>query len=125
VFSQERGIYTPSPVLAELLFHMPGALSVAESDPLHSRYPCNIIGVSADLSTYSSSCTFEVKVNGTVVSTITMSGASTGLVNVSGNPPLVAYTDLVTVACTSAGSGNEGLVVHVELGVTVGLIAGP
>ena len=104
---------------------MPGGLSSAESDPLHARYPCNIIGVSADLGTYAASCVFTVKVNGTVVATVTMTSASTGLLTVSGNPPLVAYTDLVTVDCTSPGSGNEGLVVHVELGVTVGGNPGP
>lgn len=126
VYSQAQGGYAPSPVLAELLFHMPGSLTLATSDPLHARYPCNIIGVSADLTTWGSGGTFEVLVNGTVVATITMGGTSTGLVAVSGNPGLVPYTDLVQVKCTSLGTGNTGLVVHVELGVVVsGYAAGP
>ena len=126
VYSQDQGGYAPSPVLAELLFHMPGDLSVATSDPLHARYPCNIIAVSADLSTFGSDCIFKVLVNGTVVATVTMTSASTGLIPVGSYPALAPYTDLVAVECTSIGSGNSGLVVHVELGVvTGGVTPGP
>jgi hypothetical protein len=126
VYSQTQGAYVPSPVLAELLFHMPSDLSVATSDPLHARYSCNILAVSADLTTFASSVVFEVLVNGTSVASVTMTSASTGLVPVAGFPALVPYTDLVTVACTSPGAGNQGLVVHVELGVVVsGITAGP
>ena len=125
VYSQMVGGYWPSPVLAELLFHMPDALSVATSDPLHARYACNIIGVAADLATFSSDMTFEVLVNGLAVATVTMTSAASGLVVVGGSPALVPYTDLVTVATTSVGTGNLGLVVHVELGVTVSGDPGP
>lgn len=115
--SVPTGAYQPSPVLATLLFNMPGALSLATSDPMHSRYQSNIVGVSADLTTFSNDVTFEVLVNGSVISTVTMTSATSGLVNVAAHTPLNRYTDLVTVQTTSIGSGNLGLVVHVELAV--------
>jgi hypothetical protein len=115
--SVPTGAYQPSPVLATLLFNMPGALSLATSDPMHSRYQSNVVGVSADLTTYSTNVTFEVLVNGAVVSTVTMTSATSGLINIAAHTPLNPYTDLVTVQTTSIGSGNLGLVVHVELAV--------
>ena len=124
VYSEAQGGFVPSPVLATLLFHLPGGLIVATSDPLHARYSCDIIGISADLGTFSSDCTFVVYVNGSPVYTVGMTSVSTGLIIVSPTP-LAPYTDLVTVACTDAGTGNSGLVVNVELGVVTGSTAGP
>lgn len=111
------GSYQPSPVLATLLFNMPGALTLATSDPMHSRYVANIVGVAADLTTFASDVTFEVLVNGSSIQTVTMTGAATGLVPITAHTPLNPYTDLVTVQTTDIGTDNLGLVVHVELAV--------
>jgi hypothetical protein len=109
--------YVPAPVLATLVFNMTGDLTLATSDPMHSRWVANIFGVAADLTTYASPVTFEVLVNGTVVSTVTMTSDSTGLVEIPAHTPLHPYTDRVTVQTTDIGAGNKGLVVHVELAV--------
>lgn len=73
--------------------------------------------VAADLTTYASDVTFDVLVNGVVISTVTMTSAATGLVAIPVHTPLHPYTDLATVQTASIGSGNKGLVVHVELAV--------
>lgn len=116
---QATGAFQPSPVLASMVFTMPGALTAAESPPFHARYICNIVGISADLATFASDVEFTLAINGTVIQTVTMTSASTGFIDVTGENALHAYTDLVTITTTSIGSGNEGLVVHVELAVDV------
>jgi len=124
VYSEPQGMFVPSPVLAELPFHMPGPLSLATSPPLHARYACSITGIAADLGVFSTDVEFEVLVNGTMVYTINQTSQSTGLIPVAPTA-LVAYTDLITVQTTSIGTGNSDLVVHVELGVVVGTTPGP
>jgi hypothetical protein len=109
--------YVPAPVMASLLFNMTGDLTLATSDPMHSRWVANVFGVAADLTTFASDVTFDVLLNGVVISTVTMTSASSGLVEIPAHPPLHPYTDLVTVQTTSIGAGNKGLVVHVELAV--------
>jgi hypothetical protein len=122
-WDQASGGYMPSPVLATLLFNMPGALTLSTSDPLHSRWPCNITGLAADLNVFGSDVTFKLLVNGSTVATETMTGAAIGLIPVSGSPALRAYLDLVQVETTVIGTGNIGLVVHVELAVDVANLA--
>lgn len=122
VFDQAEGIFKPSPVMATLLFSMPGALVTGISDPMHARYPCNIVAISADLSTFTGVVDVDLLVNGTVIHSLAIPSSSTGLVSVT-STPLAAYTDLVTVQTTSVGSGNMGLVVHVELSVDVANLA--
>lgn len=112
------GQFQPQVVLATLLFHMPGSLTTATSPPLHSRYIANIVGVSADLGFFDSDVTFDILVNGSSIATILVTEASTGYLEVA-STPLNPYTDLVTIETTSIGTGNEELVVHVELSVDV------
>jgi hypothetical protein len=123
VWSTEDGNFQPSPVLAEMTFNMPGPLVLSTSDPVHARYPCNVVSASADLTTFSSDVTFELLINGTVIQSFTMTSASTGSVVVPTNNALHSYSDLVTVATTSIGTGNVGLVVHIELAVDVDNLA--
>jgi hypothetical protein len=111
----------PTPVLATALFHMFGALTAATSPPWHARYGCTIVGIAADLGTFGlgEGVTFEVQVNGTTISTITLASTSSGHTAVSPPVAIKAYTDLVTVVTTAIGSGSADLVVHVELGSVV------
>jgi hypothetical protein len=99
--------YVPALVLASPVFNMTGDLTLATSDPMHSRWESNVFGVAADLTTYASDVTIEVLVNGTVISTVTMTSESSGLVEIPVPPPLHPYTDLVTVQTTSIGTGNQ------------------
>ena len=122
-FQQEFGGYLPIPNLSTLLFNMPGSLSLAESDPVHARWPCNITGVAADLSVFSSDVSFDLLVNGSVVQSFTLTSAASGFVAVTGSPALRAYLDLVQVETTSVGTGNSGLVVHIELAVDIANLA--
>ena len=125
VYSSNTGDYVPSPVLASMMFHLPGPIAVATSDPQHARYLCNVLAVSADFGTWGGGTTFVVYKNGSPIATVTPGSQSTGLIAVSGTPILVPYTDLITVATTAAGAGDSGLVVHVELGLVAANEPGP
>lgn len=114
------GTFQPSPVLATMLFHQPGSLVAATSDPFHARYACNIVGVAADLATYGSGdVVFDILVNGSSIQTVTMTSDATGFIPVTSHTALNPYTDLVAIETTGVGSGSSGLVVHVELAVDV------
>jgi hypothetical protein len=115
------GSFQPSPVLATMLFAMPGALTLATSDPMHARYDCNIVGFAADLTMFGSAFDVLVTVTGphAATQTVNVSANPLGFVPVSAPMPLQAYQDQVTVETTSIGSGNAGLVFHVELAVDV------
>ena len=128
-FDTNSGTYVPSPNLASLIFHMPGTLSIATSPPHHARYDCYIVGISADIGTLNLGdvITFELLINGTAVATLSADTEAGGFQPI--NPPiaLAAYSDLVTLATTSAGASGASadLVVHVELGSYVSGHIGP
>lgn len=117
-FSGQAGSYQPAPNYAEFIFHLQGSLTSTESPPYHSRWASQIVGVSADLGTFTDDVTWEVLVNGTPVITITQTAQSTGQI-AAGPVQIAAYTDLVTIQVTDTGSGNSDLVVHVEYGSVV------
>jgi hypothetical protein len=114
VFDQTSGLYTPRVNDPSLLFTMSGVLVAKTSDPMHARYPSSIVGVSADLSVFSSSVTFEVLVNGSPIVSVSMSSTSTGFLSITPRS-LTPYTDLVTVETVTVDGVSAGLVVHVEI----------
>lgn len=116
----------------EAVFDYVGTVTASTSPPWHARFGTSIASVSADLGTFGSTLTFQVLVTGvalqvtvstTLVDTVTMTGAHLGSialvapVTAPTTALLTPYTSLVTVEVVTAGSGNENLVVHVELTV--------
>jgi hypothetical protein len=116
------GGFWPRPTFAEATFHLQGALSLASSPPWHSRFPCAPVAVAADLGAFDTGpVEFNLLYNGTVLQSFSFDAASSGRMLVTTVQQLVPYTDLLTIVTTDIGESNSDLVIHVELGVTVGL----
>ncbi len=108
-----------NPNLSTLLFQWrssDGDLASGVSDPHHSRWQATIIGAAIDVATFSSNFTIVVYVNGVAVpglDSCNMTGSAAQFL--CAPLPIRPYSDLVTVDATSPGTGNLGVVVHVEL----------
>ena len=114
VLIDTRGIVTP-PVFAETIFNYVGTVAVGASPPWSSRRTTNIVAVRANLGTFGTKLTFELKVGTTVVKTVTMAAKDLLPLAVTPVKPIKAYKTLVSIDVTSAGTGNANLVVYVQM----------
>ena len=110
--------FIPLPYGPELLFQWPtwaGALRAEESDQHHTTQPYTVLASHIITKTYSTPFTATVYVNGThAIQTCTVTGPNQRFLT---TPRLLTpYTDLVTILPSSPGTGNKGIMWHLELG---------
>lgn len=107
------------PQLPTITFHFPSAtgdLVAGDSDSTHVRQPLTIVGGFVNVTTFTTPFTIVTSVNGTPVITANITQANQSFIcDNKGGVPLVPYTDLVSVNATIPGTGNQGVVWHVEL----------
>lgn len=130
VLDDVQGAYFPSPVLGILKFHMVGALSVAMSPPQWSRYPTNVIGLSASIESdnlaQQPELQIELNINGDPVLRFQWTSVGTMIHRDVGPFPVGAFNaGRIRVATLNQLSGLSDLIIDVELGSVVAGSVGP
>jgi len=116
----ETGAGQGLPIMGEVTFHFPtgaGALVSGVSDSRTVRFPCTVASAVIDVTTFTNAFTIVVLKNGTTIPGLTcaISAAGHGQRFLCNPTPLVPYVDTLAVNATSPGTGNLGVLVHVEL----------
>ena len=116
------GLGGPNPNLSSIIFHFPswaGAFTSTMSDATTVRWACSLVQVIIDgPTTFGGDFDLTIYKNGTVIPAfdpIAITGAAFGQAFPCNAVPFIPNADFLSMAFTTPGSGNMGLVVRCEL----------
>ena len=103
---------------ADIVFSLPGAVTVSTSPPVTPRDTINAVGLSVTLGTAgSTTTTVELLKNGSTVATVNLgAGATYGTATFTAAVTFTARTDTYAISVTAAGTGAADLGGGIELG---------
>ena len=110
-----------APTFAAATFHWQtaaGDITNAVSDGRTVRWQCSLVAVSIDVTTWSTNFAITMYINGSPVPGLDPTANITGTGNwrFLCNPvTLTPYVDVLTIAATTPGTGNQGVFVSAEV----------